>query len=468
MLAIFFFVLIFKVFTLFSGFPSTDYSSHMASTVFLERYGFHGVVENLYNGFVLFQLYPPGFFFFELLLFKLTNNIVLSFLISIAIMFSGAIILFFFIGKELKLKVEEKPFLFLFAFTSFPIITNFFFGRLQEILSWILFLAGILILIHYKEKKLETKFFISFTFLLSIFILIYPKILILFFINLLGFFLIKNKKDKLIITATVFLSLLLTSFWWVPSILNFQNLSLPEYNFFLLYYLKNPSIILTNIIPFIYFTGYLFFSIFAGWKFFQYRKDSHLQPILLFSFLCFSFAILLIPLMKYIDPFSISFFFLINTLILFVKEKNFIEKNSFKLFIFVSITLSLIALIGLPFFTRDALSPPFKLLEETDSRFAVISDNFQLNLDLYAYSAIFYDLSTPFGWKTELQSKESEALMHSLSPLCKANSCSELKSAFKKINAEEIISNDACCNSLTQCNFTIKKQIQNWCLVSVK
>jgi len=48
-----------------------DMTMHTSFLFFLEKYGFHSIVPAWYDGFQLFHLYAPGWYFFTLPIYKL-------------------------------------------------------------------------------------------------------------------------------------------------------------------------------------------------------------------------------------------------------------------------------------------------------------------------------------------------------------------------------------------------------------
>src|SRR3989344_4857550 len=55
-----------------------DLPIHIANIFFLDKYGFHSIVPNWYNGFMLFELYSPGWSYLGLFLQKITGNYLIT------------------------------------------------------------------------------------------------------------------------------------------------------------------------------------------------------------------------------------------------------------------------------------------------------------------------------------------------------------------------------------------------------
>ena len=64
-----------------------DGSSYMALLYFLDNCGFHNLCPYWYNGFISFQLTPPGWYFFTYPLLLIFNNYQVAYFVSILLIF---------------------------------------------------------------------------------------------------------------------------------------------------------------------------------------------------------------------------------------------------------------------------------------------------------------------------------------------------------------------------------------------
>ncbi|HEX78563.1 MAG TPA: hypothetical protein G4O19_00210 [Dehalococcoidia bacterium] len=99
----------------------------------------------LYNGFPVFQYYPPGFYFIGALLTYVTGYAVISYklLLFLTLMTNG-FVAYYFARRFLKLKFY-LAFLCLVAYqTSTPLLVNYIYGAAPNLLAWslsVIFLA---------------------------------------------------------------------------------------------------------------------------------------------------------------------------------------------------------------------------------------------------------------------------------------------------------------------------------------
>src|SRR3989344_2550297 len=216
---------------LINNFPldfANDLSAHLARLHFLSEYGYHNLVPNWYNGFnyILFQTYPPGYYFAALPLYKLLNNVQLTVYISLILIYIlGFLAIYIIFKKDIPSKVKRMAF-FLFFFVN-PVAIGYLLrlGKLPELTGWSLNIIIFGIIIYYKDKPLDKKFLFfipSYAVLLfsnvSSFIVMSPLIL--------GFVLMKKNKERIYVILSVLSSLIITSFWWIPFYINSLKSSL--------------------------------------------------------------------------------------------------------------------------------------------------------------------------------------------------------------------------------------------------
>src|SRR3989338_7763686 len=111
---------------------STDLALKISELYFLANYGFHAVVPHWYNGFVVFQIYPPGWYFFSLPIYWLVGDYMYTAFISLIMM-----LLLGFLASYLIFKNQgfSKKIIFFILFFMNQIIIDyiFFIGRFPEL-----------------------------------------------------------------------------------------------------------------------------------------------------------------------------------------------------------------------------------------------------------------------------------------------------------------------------------------------
>jgi hypothetical protein len=205
---------------------TNDLSAYIAMLFFLAKYGYNALVPNWYNGVYLFKVVQPGFYFYSLPIFWLTKNILLTIYLSLISLLILGFVLLFLIGKNNKFSLIKISAFFLLFFAAATNLGNFIrLGRLTELFGWISFIALAAIIFHYKDKPLDKKF--PFIFIPIHFITIishFPETVVSQLLILMLFF-IKPKKEKFLLVLYSLISIILSSYWWLPFILSISKLN---------------------------------------------------------------------------------------------------------------------------------------------------------------------------------------------------------------------------------------------------
>ena len=181
---------------LITNFPlgkTNDVAPYMTLLYFLANYGYHQLVPYWQGGFVLFQLYPPGWFYFSLPIYTATKNILVTTFISLITMLVIIFLMFLYFGKALGMSITKRIFFFIFLFANPISIGNFIrLSRVTELFGWMFLFFIIFICIIYKNRKIDYKFIILF--IISYFLLMFshPGIMLLAPLPILSLFLIKK------------------------------------------------------------------------------------------------------------------------------------------------------------------------------------------------------------------------------------------------------------------------------------
>ena len=176
-------------------FDGTDWATHIFELWALDKYGFHNLVPEWYNGYKLFEFYYPGWNLFSLPLLKLSNDILVASFVSLLLLIGLIFIGIFLIGKTQKFSNLQVLAFFSFFAANALAISNFIRnGRTPELTAWAVFILLAAIIFYYKDKNLDYKF-LAFIPLLSFLLLSHFVVSMLFGIFLLGFFnkIIKRK-----------------------------------------------------------------------------------------------------------------------------------------------------------------------------------------------------------------------------------------------------------------------------------
>ncbi|MBI4158952.1 hypothetical protein HY500_01690 [Candidatus Woesearchaeota archaeon] len=415
---------------LITNFPldySNDLSAHLARLHFLSEYGYHNLVPNWYNGFeyILFQTYPPGYYFAALPLYKLLDNVQLTAYISLILIYLlGFLAVFFIFKKDMQSSIKRMAF-YLFFFVN-PVSIGYLLrlGKLPELTGWLLNIIIFGIILYYKDKVLDKKFLFfipSYSALLlsnvSSFIVMSPLIL--------GFILIKKNKEQIYTILSVAAALIISSFWWIPFYLNSLNKSLSSEAVYTRWLTENAPnsffTFTTDKVAAVLSSLTLIILFYLYWK----SKNESRNELILFLPMAitallifitpFTSAITFIPIINRppVDTFTIGF--LLIAIYFFLKieyspKQIKIIKYVLPVLIIISIILS---------FTMTSFYPRLKsidketisLLPHIKGNFIVLENNKEkynssYSRGYYSYAPIYYDATTISGWEDQILTGE--------------------------------------------------------------
>lgn len=472
---IFFIILIIKFIQLSKIiylYPSYDFSSHIANLFFLKEYGFHNISPNWFNGFRVLEDYPPLFFFFAYAIYKLiSNNIQLAFYISLI----GIIIIGFLgvylLGRALNISKIKTLFLFLFFYSN-PVTIPWFYtiGRIPEMFGWTLLFYLLSLIFYFKDKELDYRFYIYLIAILTLILLAHPLIFTLSLFVVFGLFLIKNNKERLKIIISMLFIPLLSSFWLIGFISNINTLKnyAPSYRIY-----QHPTEFLYSIIfPLALF---LVFWLYKKIKNLKKKEITFYYPLLVVPLLYLTNLFLYIPILKSIEPRTYGIFSILISTILIL---TFNPKNT-KADTLISIGVIAVAIISaVIFFTHysyidfplynQANTEIRSLLPNITEKFIVIDENGDINKKhIYAFAAVKYNLTTPWGWGMGWISENSTKIRKEIKDSIPERDCKKFLKVINENYVKEIISNKKNCDFLINCKINKKEESYNYCLLGI-
>ena len=211
---------------------TNDISSYMAQLFFLDVCGFHKFCPYWYNGFITFQLYPPGWFFFTYPIYLVTHNVLISTYISLLLIFIlGFTFLFLFLKKGDISNIKVLAF-FLFFFGNAVSLGNYLrLGRITELFAFVFFVALAGLILAFKDRDLNPVFLLSSLFFFII-LLSHQSVAFLSLFLFFSLFLLKDKiKEKVYIISSLLFGLILSSFWLIPYLINVMRSNTLSYKF---------------------------------------------------------------------------------------------------------------------------------------------------------------------------------------------------------------------------------------------
>src|SRR3989344_5926179 len=409
---------------------TNDVAPYMTMLYFLANYGYHQIIPNWQNGFVLFQLYPPGWFYFALPIYLLTNSVLVATYSSLILMFVIIFLTIFYFGMKTDMSITKRIVFFLFLFTNPIAIGNFIrLSRVTELFGW------------------------------------------MFFIILSSLFLVKGLRERIILIATILISFIITSFWWFFSFIN--NLSsstinnevitkgLIKFDFQWLW-----TSVTALIIPVIFFVIFYYY-----WKSKKKSKKELLffLPILILNFLVLSRLIIFIPFFNNIFPDIYLIMFLFFSIYCFLNS-NKVYPNILRNIVIILLVISPLVSISIshfktPYFEDrlDVHYDAIEILSFVDDKFFIVGDigmwvgpkKFYTSLEyaaLYDYGIIFYDLETASA--VQVLGSSSESYLDSFRKTRTAFSeerCDDFLNGLNILGATNVISYNEQCEILNKC-----------------
>ena len=456
---------------------TNDISSYMAQLFFLDKCGFHNLCSYWYNGFISFQFYPPGWYFFTFPLYKIFDNVLIATYLSLILIFIMGFFLLYKFGKTQKLsKMKRVCFFFLFFGNAIAVGNFIRLGRITELFSWIVFVSIMIVLFYYKDKKIDYRFFLLFIPLYALQIITHQTEVVLIQSIFLGFFLIKQSREKIHFILAVISSLALSSFWWVPFITDlYTKSSVLEYTLSETLWDFSSEWLLTNIAAF-FVPLALFITFYFYWKSSHKSKKELLfyGPMLIVGLIFFLRLTPFVPLLKNVYPDPHMTFFLFFIILFFLMTSYSIYPKFMKTLILISlIVIPIISVLANVYHTpkfqehTELERNTLELLEKVEGKFLVYGppEKTSYSKAYYSYAPIYLNLSTPSGWANMFITQEEKNRLLKLSLSIDNQQCDDLNKLFVEVQADELITYDPHCSKVITCGFIQRSKKNNVCLL---
>jgi len=446
---------------------TNDWSSYIAQLSFLDKCGFHNLCPYWYNGFISFQLVPPGWFFFTYLILFFVQDYVKAAFISMLLIFILAFFVVYKFGIANKISRTKSVLFFLLLFANASAIGNYIrLGRMLEFFSFFLFVLFAFIILYYRDKKFDWKFLFVVP-IYSLLLISHQTFAVLSSLLLISIFLVKDNKNRLIIIYLFLLALVIDSFWLIDYIKNFftsaGTISPIGLNLFSLdkeYILEN---FFSVIIPLIFL---VIFFIYIKKNKYNRKEILFFLPIVIISLLFLFRITAFIQVFRYIYADVYMGFILFFILYLFFKNFKINRLFFFGLLI-ISILSLLINVFYTPYFVKhtELEENTLELLGYVDDSFYITPHKYTTSYSkaYYSYAPIYLNLSTPSGWYKIKPTSYYDKLREFSDSVVKRD-CKTLKKGAYELNDTYIISYDEDCDFLETCRINKIKQVNNVCL----
>jgi|SRR3989344_7668397 len=441
-----------------------DGLSYMTRLYFLAEYGYHNFVPNWHEGFFILKHYAPGWFFFTLPIYWLTKNIVLSSFISMLLSYILGLIFFLILRKSQKLSLAKSLAFFLIFYLSPSAFSDFFFlGRLTDLFSFVFLILGFALI--YKKREWDSYWIFLFFSLYTLMLLNQSSVVILYSFLVLGLLLTLGLKERILIITSIIISLILTSFWWIPFLDNkgtiLENFKAIGFNNYFSY---------GTIISMIFLISFFFFWISKN----RNKRDLlFYSPSLILVFLYATRIVSLIPLLNNIWANSYNLFFTFLA-IFFIFKTNFnLKVKKFVVFGIYLIPLFVIVISFIypikSFEYNETQRGIISLFPNTTNRVLIVpSEKVDVSgKALIAYGTIYYNLTTPDGWQTSSVSPELYQKLKFVQKTVSERNCNEIESKLEELKVEQVFAIGDKCQIFLDCGFKISMENEDACLIKI-
>jgi len=454
-----------------------DYSAHMIMLWFLDKFGFHQVTDLWYGGYKIFVSYVPGWAFFTYPIYKIFLDIQLSTYISLVLLFFIGFILIYLISLKEKINFSKSIFFFSIVLCNAMAIGNFLrLGRVTEFFGWISFLLVLTILIYYKKKELTYLFYILLSISLAISIISHMVVVVLIPILLLSFILYRKDRGKALfnVCASGITAIAITSVWlfgYIQAL--FHNTvfthkmgeRLLEFSGIWLYTNIAISIIIISLFIVVYF-------------YYKSEKDKRellfLLPILILGFLVLTRLIVFIPFLSSVYPDSYMMFFIIFTILFFLKTRRF-PKYLLHILVIIILLTPLVSITineyHTPKFVKHTQTEEdvISLLPLVEDRFMTYDFPVETSYSK-AYSCfgpMFYGKASAIGWSSsEIEPEYIETVVSSKEVF--GEDCNQFHDDITYLDIDSIFSYQEGCTWLESCGYKTIGKEGEICLCSNK
>lgn len=453
---------------------ANDRSGHIAKLFFLDKYGLHNKVPNWYNGeYQLLKLYPPGWYIYALPLLKLFKSPQAAVYYSIILTYILGFIAFLILGWVMQLKLLDRIAMFLLFFAN-PLTIGYLLrlGKDPEMFSWVFIVTIFALLLYYRNKILDYKFYLLFIVLSTILFYVHILLFIVAGFMMLSFFIIRDFRDKIKFFMAILVIAALTSFFWYPfftSIGNGIQLEKAPLKFLLS---EDPRTFNDKLVA--YVTPLVLFILF----YFYYKTNKLSKKDLLFFSVPLLVALLIFlrilpyaPIFNKIFPDTYSIFFiLISLFFLFNIDLDKLNKSIRVIFnvalVIVPITGVIISYNITPFFIPHTpeVKSVLDLLPNVDGNFMTLWGSTVNGHAIYSYGAIYYNTRTPDGWEPTNLSKADSERYYRIYDAAKSKDCITFESDFKSLKLENVIVPGEFCEPPI-CGLKLKKRNELSCLL---
>ena len=456
---------------------TNDLTAYIADIPFFEMYGYFGHVTQWYNGFTLFNIYPPGWVFFTYPLYKLFGDLMLAVFVSTLLLFFFGFLITWFFGKELKLSVMKRIALFTFIYANPMTIGSVLKqGRIPSLMALDLLVLFFFLCVYFKDRPFTWKA-ISLPLVYASLILTHQTEMVLASAFLLGLFIVKPWRERVQLFFLMLLSIVFSSFWLFHFLQAMIETGFLQFDFGI--WLLDWHGFFWNNLAGVFLALGLFVSFFF---FYRERRNENwfvfFFPVLAFAFLYLTRLALFVPVIKNIYPDPWEDFLTVSFVVLFLSVGFAHMAKKWKTVLAISLIIVSIASVGYNMYKTPFMEPwtahggeaidliPFL---DKNSHFLMFNENDSAlySRALYSYAAIYYNVSSASGW---FEVNKDYSYIHSLNTLYldfyTTGKCSDLETFTNDFHVTQVLANGDYCDMISQCGWIVTLEEGDTCLLS--
>lgn len=476
LLAIHLLIRVFDLAKIMFSYPfSSEAVTQLAQLYFLDACGFHASCPYWYSGFTTFLVTPPAWYFFAYPFYLLSESVLIGSFTSLLATYVLAFLAIYWLGNLLGLTPIKRTLFFVLVFANNILIKNMSFGRFHEIFAWTMFIMTFLLLVRYKEKRIDEKAMLIPVFA-ALTITAHESIGILLMTVFAGFLLVKRGKEFKKAIGLLFLSLAASAFWLIPAFIEAKKNVLGNAKFvgaeawwsFPLGTMHFTSVALI-LLPLI--TGIVFYS---------YYRITHksIREVLFFLPPLGVIAFLFLGLMPFIPIMNVIFtnMYLQYTYIFlaFFIIKTYPYEYEYRFLYVLGITGMALAMVSVNFLGTPWFQEPTKLENNIVELGQSVNGRYMFMGTFpktafppayYGYFAIYNNLTTAGGWAPHI--KDQEYLDEMTFFKRDAFTCEELGQRIEYFQLRYLFAYGENCVKIDQCQYTLERTKEEVCLYSV-
>ena len=429
----------------------SDLATHIPSLSFLKEFGYHQTVPYWYQGFTLFQSYPPGWFFAALPFYLWSGNLQVALygmLLVTYLLGLGCILLG---GRWAKLSLLKRLALFSLFFGSPPMIDYLTIGRAPELLAWSLFSLAFLFLEAYRAKPLDRTWWLIIPLGAAVLLIhVYTFVMLAGIFG--GLYLTKRKWERWAVGGAGLAIMAVTSVWWLPFLLHHES-GTPDLGWMINW--SSSSLISFNTVSVVAFLA-LGLHQWKGWS--RTERRFYLPPLLL-GLLLLTRMIVLVPVLNLVLVTSYTALFIFLSAFLLLRSRvSLVEEDVVRaglLLATVASALLVLFYLASPLFEHTERDQSLiALLQEGHGTFLVLrQETLAHPHPLNAYGAAVLKRSTPSGNHYPAIPARLEHALQKTFASAQEGDCMQLQDELRALEVDQVLSYEAGCLQLASCSW---------------